>query len=84
MRNSAIYEKIKLKFNNALSFLNFLKSAELDECLSNPCNPIGTEECIDFDSKFVCKCRTGYSGALCEGKLFSKKFALSYSSTREL
>lgn len=42
--------------------------AEIDECLTDPCNPIGTEECIDFDNKFICKCRTGYSGELCEGK----------------
>lgn len=46
---------------------NYIIPAEIDECLSDPCNPIGTEECIDFDNKFICKCRTGYSGELCEG-----------------
>lgn len=56
--------RLKNEINNFL----FCHLAEIDECLSDPCNPIGTEECLDFDNKFACKCRTGYAGVLCEGK----------------
>lgn len=40
--------------------------AEIDECLSDPCNPEGTERCLDLDNKFGCVCNAGYSGELCE------------------
>lgn len=47
-------------------------SVEIDECLNDPCNPIGTEKCIDFHNKFVCKCRNGYRGELCEGSFMKR------------
>lgn len=40
--------------------------AEIDECLSDPCSPEGTEKCLDLDNKFECQCRQGYTGQLCE------------------
>lgn len=40
--------------------------AEIDECLSDPCNSEGTEKCLDLDNKFYCQCREGYTGPLCE------------------
>lgn len=67
---------LDFRFNRSIRhycFCYIFFLAEIDECLSDPCNPIGTEECIDFDNKFVCKCRTGYSGELCEGK-YSREF----------
>lgn len=40
--------------------------AEIDECLSNPCDPEGTENCVDLDNKFQCQCRPGFTGEQCE------------------
>lgn len=40
--------------------------AEVDECVSNPCNPLGTERCVDVDNGFHCECNAGFSGELCE------------------
>ncbi len=40
--------------------------AEVDECVSNPCYPLGTEKCIDIDNGFKCECNAGFSGELCE------------------
>ena len=40
--------------------------AEIDECLSNPCDSEGTEACIDLDNRFQCRCREGFTGEFCE------------------
>lgn len=38
----------------------------MDECLSDPCSPVGTDRCVDLDNTFVCHCREGYTGSACE------------------
>lgn len=40
--------------------------AEIDECLSDPCNAEGTDRCLDLDNKFKCVCHPGFSGEFCE------------------
>ena len=39
---------------------------EKDECSTGPCDPSGTEECLDLDNRFECKCREGYTGEFCQ------------------
>ncbi len=51
--------------------------AEIDECLSDPCNPEGTEKCLDLDNKFKCVCHAGFTGEQCEVMQFD--FRLSFS-----
>lgn len=46
--------------------------AEIDECLSDPCSPEGTEKCLDLDNKFKCVCHPGFTGELCEVSLYLK------------
>lgn len=40
--------------------------AEIDECLSDPCSPEGTDRCLDLDNAFRCECNEGYTGVMCE------------------
>ncbi|XP_003369017.1 putative CUB domain protein [Trichinella spiralis] len=40
--------------------------SEVDFCFSNPCKKPGTDECINLNETFFCKCNEGYSGSLCE------------------
>lgn len=40
--------------------------AEINECLPNPCNVSGTENCEDLIDDFRCLCKPGFSGKLCE------------------
>lgn len=47
-------------------FLGLQCEAELDECLSDPCAPEGTEKCLDLDNQYKCECRDGYEGSRCE------------------
>ncbi|KRZ23949.1 Neurogenic locus Notch protein [Trichinella pseudospiralis] len=47
--------------------LNYLKCAyKVDFCFSHPCKKPGTDECINLNETFFCKCSAGYSGSLCE------------------
>ena len=39
---------------------------EKDECSTGPCDPSGTQECLDLDNKFECRCRDGYQGKFCQ------------------
>ncbi|KRX14085.1 Neurogenic locus notch -like protein [Trichinella nelsoni] len=41
-------------------------SGKVDFCFSNPCKKPGTDECINLNETFFCKCNEGYSGFLCE------------------
>ena len=44
--------------------------AELDECVSDPCENEG--RCIDDINAFVCVCPIGFEGEMCEtGMLYS-------------
>lgn len=35
---------------------------DVNECLSNPCDPRGTLSCIQLANNYRCECRTGYTG----------------------
>ena len=35
---------------------------DVNECLSNPCDPRGTLSCIQLTNNYRCECRTGYTG----------------------
>lgn len=37
---------------------------DVNECLSNPCDPRGTHSCIQLTNNYRCECRTGYTGAI--------------------
>uniref|UniRef100_A0A3Q1H9L7 Neurogenic locus notch homolog protein 1 n=1 Tax=Anabas testudineus TaxID=64144 RepID=A0A3Q1H9L7_ANATE len=39
---------------------------DVNECLSNPCDPVGTYSCIQLTNNYRCECRTGYTGQRCE------------------
>jgi hypothetical protein len=65
--------------------------AEIDECLSDPCSPEGTKQCIDLDNRFLCHCHEGYTGKLCEVRLAGSQFnvkevsvQIKYSCDRKL
>lgn len=34
--------------------------------MNDPCNPEGTDKCLDFDNRFECQCREGFTGVYCE------------------
>lgn len=47
---------------------------DVNECLSNPCDPRGSYNCIQLPNSYRCECRTGYTGMdedrfLCPWKL---------------
>jgi hypothetical protein len=58
--------------------------AEIDECLSDPCNPEGTKQCIDLDNRFLCHCHEGYTGKLCEVRTLSLRLAGSQFTVQEV
>lgn len=35
---------------------------DVNECLSNPCDPRGTRSCVQLTNNYRCECRTGYTG----------------------
>lgn len=35
---------------------------DVNECLSNPCDPRGTHNCVQLTNNYRCECRTGYTG----------------------
>uniref|UniRef100_A0A8C5HHB5 Neurogenic locus notch homolog protein 1 n=1 Tax=Gouania willdenowi TaxID=441366 RepID=A0A8C5HHB5_GOUWI len=39
---------------------------DVNECLSNPCDPRGTHSCIQLTNNYRCECRTGYTGQRCD------------------
>ena len=39
---------------------------EANECLSSPCNPVGTETCNDVFNGYECECLPGWEGDRCE------------------
>uniref|UniRef100_A0A8C1LGW8 Neurogenic locus notch homolog protein 1 n=1 Tax=Cyprinus carpio TaxID=7962 RepID=A0A8C1LGW8_CYPCA len=39
---------------------------DVNECLSNPCDPRGTHSCIQLKNSYRCECRTGYTGQRCD------------------
>ena len=42
--------------------------SDIDECHSDPCKNDGT--CKDLVNKFVCICKAGFAGAMCELGMF--------------
>ena len=47
-------------------FLGLHCEAQIKECMSNPCSPVGTAQCEDLDSGYQCKCNPGFVGEHCE------------------
>lgn len=41
---------------------------DVNECLSNPCDPRGTHSCIQLTNNYRCECRTGYTGKQLVGR----------------
>lgn len=41
---------------------------DVNECLSNPCDPRGTQDCVQRVNDFHCECRAGHTGA-CLGQV---------------
>uniref|UniRef100_A0A3P8X825 Neurogenic locus notch homolog protein 1 n=1 Tax=Esox lucius TaxID=8010 RepID=A0A3P8X825_ESOLU len=39
---------------------------DVNECLSNPCDPRGTHNCVQLTNNYRCDCRTGYTGQHCD------------------
>uniref|UniRef100_A0A8C2KZS5 Neurogenic locus notch homolog protein 1 n=1 Tax=Cyprinus carpio TaxID=7962 RepID=A0A8C2KZS5_CYPCA len=39
---------------------------DVNECLSDPCDPNGSYNCVQLINDFRCECRTGYTGKRCE------------------
>lgn len=37
---------------------------DINECLSNPCDPRGTHSCIQLTNNYRCECRIGYTGTV--------------------
>jgi len=35
---------------------------DVNECLSDPCDPRGSYNCIQLTNSYRCECRTGYTG----------------------
>lgn len=38
---------------------------DVNECLSDPCDPRGSYNCIQLTNSYRCECRTGYTGTEC-------------------
>lgn len=51
---------------------------DVNECLSNPCDPRGTHSCIQLTNNYRCECRTGYTGKQLGG--YIKEFEGGYVS----
>lgn len=39
---------------------------DIDECGSQLCNSTGTHLCVDMQNAFMCECKSGYTGMLCD------------------
>ncbi|KAJ0012984.1 hypothetical protein NQD34_017318 [Periophthalmus magnuspinnatus] len=39
---------------------------DVNECLSDPCDPRGSYNCIQLTNSYRCECRTGYTGQRCD------------------
>ncbi len=35
---------------------------DLNECLSEPCHPSGSIDCVPLTNNYQCRCRLGYTG----------------------
>lgn len=49
---------------------------QIDECLSDPCNDIGSLKCNDSINSFTCDCNPGFTGLLCEVSTSSTSYLI--------
>lgn len=56
------------------SFLGLHCEAQIKECMSNPCSPMGTAQCEDLDTGYQCHCNPGFVGEHCETDVDDCKF----------
>ena len=42
---------------------------DVNECLSNPCNMAGTQDCVQLNNNFRCDCKDGFTGKLCDNRI---------------
>lgn len=50
---------------------------DVNECLSNPCDPRGTHSCTQLTNNYRCECRTGYTGKQAVGVVIGQPFRVS-------
>lgn len=45
---------------------------DVNECLSDPCDPRGSYNCIQLTNSYRCECRTGYTGKAVSCSTYSR------------